>query len=745
MVIVINYLNYVNIKQGTKSEKRFSNGNTLPLVMRPFGMNSFTIQNEKNRDGWFYDPNSRSIEGIRLTHQPSPWMGDYGHLILMPQSGYPMISEDNRWSGFKPNEAILEANYMKIDFLRYRAELELTPTERGSKIRVTYRDDEAKRFALIPFDYNTTIKIDYDNNRVIGYTKAADYGVDNNFLMYFVCEFNKKIKKDETVITYRDGTYKSLDEECGFGIGINLAFEMEDSNELNMDFANSYIGIDQALLNLDRELRGKSFDEIKEQGKIVWNNYLSKIQIETDTEDQKRTFYSCMYRSLLFPRKFYEYDENEKRVHYSTSTGKVENGYMYTDNGFWDTFRSLYPLYSIIIPEEYKHMLEAFINIYKESGWLPRWISPGERGTMPGTLIDAVLADAIIKNIITGDLAKIAFEGMIKHSNKKSEEVIKGRPGIEDYLKFKYLPREKYVKSVNNTLDYVYGDFCIAQVAQKLGEKEIAKTYFERALWYENIFDKKYGFMRGRDSNNKMKDDFNPYDWGIEYCEGSAWQNSFAVYHDIVGLANIMGGKEKMVQKMDMLFESKPIYNTKNYGKEIHEITEMASVDFGQCAISNQPSFHIPYIYTCMGKPNKSNFWIRRIVSELFKFDENGFPGDEDNGSMSAWYILSSLGLYSFCPGTNEFVLCSPSVKKAVLKLENSNEFVIKTEGNMDNIYIDNVKKDGVNYSNLFINYEDIIKGTKLNFKLVREYIEKDYRENELPFSLSNKLTSKEK
>lgn len=733
-------MDYVNIKQGTKSEKRFSNGNTLPLVSRPFGMNSFTIQNEGNRGGWFYDPHSRAIEGIRLTHQPSPWMGDYGHLNFIPQSGNPMVLEDSRWSGFKPDEAVLTPNYMKVDFLRYRAEFELTPTERGSKIRVTYRDDDIKRFAIIPFNYYTELKVDFENNRVIGSTKAAHNGVDKNYTMYFICEFNREILKDETVITYSDGSYLNKYEEANVGIGINLAFQMDGHKDLEVNFTNSYISIQQANITLDRELKHKTFEEIKKEGEDSWNKYLSKIQVDTYTEEQRRTFYSCMYRSFLFPRKFYEYDKDNNIVHYSTCTGKVENGYMYTDNGFWDTFRSLYPLFSIIIPKEYKRMLEGFINIYKEGGWLPRWISPGETGTMPGTLIDGVLSDAIVKGILDEELTKMAYKGMVKHSREESGDRIKGRPGIKEYLKYGYLPREKYAKSVNNTLDYVYGDFCIAKIADKLREEDIAKEYYDRALWYKNIFDEESCFIRGRDSNNNMKENFSPYDWGIEYCEGSAWQNSFAVYHDIRGLANLMGGKEEMIKRMDMLFNSKPIYNTKNYGKEIHEITEMASVDFGQCAISNQPSFHIPFIYTCMGKPNKSNYWINKIVRELFKSNEYGFPGDEDNGSMSAWYILSSLGLYSFCPGTDEYIICSPSVKKAVINLENNKKIIINSDGEGEEVYIKNLIKDGIDYKNLFIRYEELMNGTNLEFKVTKDYLEKEYKEENLPYSLCDKL-----
>lgn len=736
-MIYINYLDYVDIKQGTKSEKRFSSGNTLPLVTRPFGMNAFTIENDEKNGGFFYSPDSRSIDGVRLTHQPSPWVGDYGNLIMMPQNSQVIIDSENRWSGFRIEEIILTPNYMNVYFLRYQARFELSPTERGAKIKVTYdKKERVNRFAIMSFDYCTNIELDCENNRVMGYTKAATGGTDKNFAMYFVFEFDEPIDKDEFVITHRDGTSSKIMTSEGVGIGANIGFEIGDKNELNIKFATSYISIEQALINLEREIGDNSLEDIKKEGRENWNKYLSKIDVETETQKQRKTFYSCFYRCFIFPRKFYEYDKDENIVHYSVYTGKVEKGYMYTDNGFWDTFRTIYPLYSLILDKEYKNMLEAFINIYKESGWLPRWISPGERGIMPGTLIDAVLADAIVKDIIKDDMATKALDGMIKHANEISKDKIKGREGIEDYLKFEYLPNEKYSHSVSSTLDYIYGDFCIAQVAEKLGENEIAKEYFDRAEWYKNLFDEKTGFIRGKNSIGEINPKFNSYEWGEEYCEGSAWQGAFAVYHDILGLANLMGGKEQMIDKMDKLFASDPIYDVGAYEKEIHEMTEMAAVDFGQCAISNQPSFHLPFIYACMGKPNKGNYWIRKIIDELFSSEVTGFPGDEDNGSMSAWYVLSSLGLYSFCPAVDEFIICAPSVKRACVNTVGK-KLVIRTKG--QGYYVKKVFKDSKIYDKLYIKYDELIKGTELRFELTKEYFDKKYKDEQLPFSLSKK------
>ena len=286
---------------------------------------------------------------------------------------------------------------------------------------------------------------------------------------------------------------------------------------------------------------------------------------------------------------------------------------------------------------------------------------------MPSTLIDAVIAEAAVNGIGSHAVLERALSGMLKHANERSAHSKYGRDGIELYLKYGYVPREDYRESVNLTLDFAYGDWCIATVAKVLGREELVAEYMRRAKNYQKLFDPDTGFMRGRDRAGKMAEDFDPITWGGEYTEGSAWQSSFAVPHDVDGLAALYGGKERMIEKLDQLFAEPPRYRVFGYGGEIHEMTEMAAVDFGQMAISNQPCFHLPYLFAALGDQEKTDYWVERLVKEAFTPTVDGYPGDEDNGSMSAWYVLATIGQYRLCPGKTEWISSKRLVKSVKL------------------------------------------------------------------------------
>ena len=647
------YLPLVNIKQGTKSTHRYSNGNTLPLVQLPFAMCGFSAQTEY-RGGWFYHPSERSLEGVRLTHQPSPWINDYGTFLFTPQTDRVYDNFNHAWSGYRPEEAIMRPDYMKLRFLRSKTDFELTPCVRGCKIRLTYPEGRVPYFSLLPVKGNYFYEVDYELNAVKGWTDGQSGTPTVNFKNYIIVKFDKPINKEKTYFGEAENGSK---EAC-----VHIAF---DDTVINADVASSYISYEQALENMKQDCLGKSFDDVQKEAEALWEEYLSRIEIETDCEKQLKTFYSCMYRTGLFPHKAYEVTGEGKKVHYCPSDGKVYDGVRYTDNGFWDTYRSEFPLLDLIGREEYAEMLEGFIVDYKEGGWLPRWPSIGERGCMPSTLLDAVIADAAVKGIIGGELLETALEGMLNHANNDAPDEDYGREGASEYVKLGYVPKDKFGDNVNLTLDAAYGDFCIAQVAKILGRDDLVDEYMARSKNYKNLFDPEKGFMRGKNSDGTFTEPFDPYDWGGDYTEGSAWQSSFAVPHDFEGLCELYGGKDKLIAKLDELFNAKPDYNIGGYRVEIHEMTEMASVDFGQCAISNQPSFHIPYIYAHLGETEKTEYWVKRLCEEAFSFEDDGFPGDEDNGATASWYILSTLGIYDICPGKNEYIRIKKLVKSA--------------------------------------------------------------------------------
>ncbi len=639
------YIPYVNIKMGTKSVPRRSYGNTLPLTQIPFGMAPFCIQTE-SREGWFYHPDHEFAEGVRLTHQPSPWINDYGTFLMTPQNDVVSNSPAGAWSGYRIQDSVQRPDYLKLTFLRSNATFELTPTERGAAIRVTYGDERPSVLSFLPIKGNYTYRYDAATKTLYGTTDGHSMDVAVNFKMYYAVRFLGDCVDADRIT-----------------LGGAFAHVGVKGRVLEARLGISYISEEMAEAAIDRECGDLSFDTLRNMAENNWEEKLHRIEIETDDEEQMKTFYSCLYRPFLFPHKAYELDAEGKPVHYTPVDGLTRPGVRYTDNGFWDTYRTVYPLYTLIARDEFAEMLEGFVNDYLECGWLPRWPSLGEVGCMPSTLIDAVIAEAAVNGIGSREVLENALKGMLHHANNESTERRYGRNGALSYLKYGYMPRDEQRESVNLTQDSAYGDWCIATVAKVLGHDELVDEYMARSKNYQKIFDKKTGFMRGLDTEGKQAEFFDPCSWGGEYTEGSAWQNSFAVPHDIEGLAELHGGKDALIAKLDELFNTPPKYRVFGYNNEIHEMTEMAAVDFGQMAISNQPSFHLPFIFAALGAQDKTDYWAEKLAREAFNSGDAGYPGDEDNGTTSAWFIFATIGQYRLCPGKTEWIKCRRLVK----------------------------------------------------------------------------------
>lgn len=644
-------LPYVYVRQGTASDPRLSRGNTLALTQLPFAMNGFTLQTRSSGGNWFFDPQDRSLEGIRLTHQPSPWIGDYTPLAFLAERGTAYAKPDERYSFFRPERMDWTPAYLQVYAERYRANMELTPTPCGAKLRLRFDGEEPAAlcvFARHPGDAG--FELLPDGMTVVGRTSYHFWPTAENFTMYFALRFSVRLDPTRTRCLPED------DAQAGIYIGLS-------EKQAEVSLAVSYLSVEQALTTLGAEVLPYSFDELRTRAEEQWEEKLGKIELEEHTpEDEKKTFYTCLYRVFLYPRRFHETTLNGETLHFCPDTGRVCTGVKYVDNGFWDTFRTVYPLLSLIDPDAEREILEGFLNTYRDCGWLPKWPSPAEVGMMPGTLIEAVLADAAVKGILTNEQLQTALEAMLKNAEQESGQLRYGRHGTNDYRKYGYIPREKYRESVNHTLDYVYGDFCIAQVLRAAGREKEAERFDASSKNYKKLFDPETGFMRGRDCGGSFAESFSAFSWGGEYCEGGPWQSSFAVYHDIDGLAELYGGRAAFSQKLDELFRTPPVFEVGGYGREIHEMTEMAIADFGQCAISNQPSFHLPWLYAAIGEPEKTEHWLRRLCSEAFSWRENGFPGDDDNGTMSAWYLFARLGFYPLCPGKPDYLGVTPEV-----------------------------------------------------------------------------------
>lgn len=708
----------IDTRHGTDNQASFSNGNCLPYTGVPFGMNFFAPQTNGDNGSWWFHPNDHVFQGFRLTHQPSPWMGDFSYLVMLPFNG--ALKEETVFhaqSSFQPNESVFNPHYLEITTKRYQATSRLIPSMYGGILKTTYTQKNARFLLSLPGNYQLTVE---DNQTVSGSISNFAGCEDQEFRFYFTLQFKKPFTFDGT-------SKKNGENEC-------FILDFGDIEEQEIRFGTSFISYEQATLNLRREQQ-LSADEYLLQAQEQWEHYLNKIDIQDKNQQRRSTFYHNLYRTFLFPQTFYEYNEHNEVIHYDTLAKEVKSGYLYTNNGFWDTYKTVYPLYSLIAQDKYEEMLEGFLNSYRESGYLPKWLSPDERGLMPGTLIDAVIADAAVKDI-RPDLMPDFLEAMVKGATIQSEKANYGRQGTNDYLTYGYVPAN-YHESVNHTLDYCYSDFCISQVAKTLGNETLAEDYRKQAKNYQHIFDPKTGFMRAKEKNGLFKEPFNDHRWGEDYAEGSAWQSSFAVYHDFQGLIQASGGSDVFQKKLIDLCNQAPTFTVDGYGYEIHEMSEMAAIEFGQVAISNQPSFHLPYLFNYIGKPEYAQPLLKQLMTQEFNDTPQGYPGDEDNGSMSGWYIFSALGFYPVCPGSGEFVLGMPLFDKVILHLSNGKDLtIITTPNHAQQQFVDHLYVNGKEYEALFLTYEILMQGGTLDFNLGIVPRPKNYSKKQLPFSL---------
>lgn len=734
----MNWLDYVNPLQGTDSIYPYSNGNTLPLTSLPFAMNAWAPQTTEAGGGWWFNPHHNRLEGLRITHQPSPWIGDYGHMAFMPQTGPLAVDAHGRSSSFRQKDMIVRPDYFKIRLLRYETTMELTPTERCASIRLTYdRRDEA-RFILAPFPGESSMTIDPTNNTVTGYTTAKAGGTPDNYRMYFVAQFSCPIVTANSGLF--DQKYKVIHELSGTDerIGAYVGLSLPENGIVEVRVSTSFISQEQAFTNLNREIGQRSFDEIHQAATAVWEKQLSVIEVESDDVDKLKTFYTSLYRTSLFPHAIHEFDANGEQIHYSPYNGRIEKGPLYADIGFWDTYRTSFPLYNLLYPSFMNEMMQGWVNAYRETGWMPKWASPGERSMMPGTLIDVSFADAVVKGN-TGFDVESAYEGLLKHATTVSSDQRYGRKGMKEYLQFNYMPADIHThESVCNTLDYVYGDFCIAQIAKHLGREEEYQHLIKRAENYKHMYDPSVGFMRGKLQDGSWLEPFDPTLWGGPYTEGGAYQSSWAVQHDLLGLSEVMGGRQAAKERLDALFAAEPAFKVGSYGFEIHEMSEMAMIDFGQFAISNQPSFHFPYIYTALGYPALTQHWVRKTMDELFSSQSDGLPGDEDNGSLCAWYVFGAMGFYPLTPGVPEYVLGTPYFKKMTVHLENGQQIVIEAPGNADDQkYVTGVQMNDVSIQNLYLTHDQLVNGGTILFEMSSEPPAEVSDMAKLPYAMS--------
>ena len=740
----VDYASYVNPLVGTESTFELSTGNTYPAIARPWGMNFWTPQTGKMGDGWTYQYTATKIRGFKQTHQPSPWINDYGQFAIMPMVNAPEFNEDKRASWFSHKGETAKPYYYKVYLADYDIVTELVPTERAAMFRFTFPENEHSYVVVDAYDKGSYVKIDKANNRIIGYTTRNSGGGPANFKNYFVVEFDKPFTYCATVAD-SVVTENKVEQQANHA-GAIIGFATKKGEEVHARVASSFISHEQALLNL-KELGSDNFDVLVQKGQDAWNEMLGRFEVEGGNLDQYRMFYSCLYRSLLFPRKFYEIDANGQVVHYSPYNGEVVPGYMYTDTGFWDTFRCLFPLLNLAYPSVNKEIQEGLINTYKESGFFPEWASPGHRGCMVGNNSASVLVDAYMKGVKVDDIETL-YKGLIHGTENVHPEVSStGRQGYEYYNKLGYVPYDvKINENAARTLEYAYDDWCIYQLAKDLKrpKKEI-NLFAKRAMNYKNLFDPESKLMRGKNADGTFQSPFSPLKWGDAFTEGNSWHYSWSVFHDPQGLIDLMGGDEMFVTMMDSVFSVPPIFDDSYYGFPIHEIREMTVMNMGNYAHGNQPIQHMIYLYNYAKQPWKAQYWLRQVMNRMYTPTPDAYCGDEDNGQTSAWYVFSALGFYPVCPGTDQYVLGAPLFKKATIHLENGKNVVINApENSQSNIYIQDMKVNGQEYTKNYYTFPMFTNGATIDIRMGdTPNKSRGVQAEDLPYSFTNELKKK--
>lgn len=725
-------VDYVSTLVGTLSKHSLSTGNTYPAIAMPWGMNFWTPQTGRMGDGWQYVYTEDKIRGFKQTHQPSPWINDYGQFAIMATTGKPSFNEDERASWFSHKAEVSTPYYYKVYLADWDVVAEVAPTERAAIIRLTFPDTEQANIVVDAFDGGSRVKADAATRSITGYTVKNSGGVPKNFRNYFVISVDHNFKVSQSIDGDRQGAVVTLKTRRGEQVCLRVA--------------SSFISEEQAWQNL-KELGNRSFDQVCAAGRKCWNEVLGRIEVEDKNIDHLRTFYSCLYRSVLFPRSFYEIDANGKPVHYSPHTGEVCPGYYFTDTGFWDTFRCLFPLLNLVYPEMNEKMQEGLVNCYKESGFLPEWASPGHRGCMVGNNSASVVADAYLKNGqlgLTNYDIDVLWEAVKHGANAVHPQVASsGRLGFEYYNKLGYVPYNVGInENVARTLEYAYDDWCIYQLGKKLGKKEKElKPFREHAMNYKNVFDKESKLMRGRNEDGTFQSPFSPLKWGDAFTEGNAWHYTWSVFHDPEGLIRLMGGKEVFVSMLDSVFNVPPLFDESYYRSVIHEIREMQIMGMGNYAHGNQPIQHMIYLYDWAGQPWKAQQRVREVMERFYNAAPDGYCGDEDNGQTSAWYVFSAMGFYPVCPGSGQYAIGTPFFNHMTIHLPQGKKLTIDAN-NVNNSYIGNMTLNGQAYNNNYLEHTELLKGGKITYDMQAvPNRQRGTSKASLPYSFTNETT----
>ncbi|MCD2324354.1 GH92 family glycosyl hydrolase [Sphingomonas sp. IC-56] len=714
----------VNPLMGTDSDYTLSYGNTYPAVAVPWGMNFWSPVTGKMGSGWGYTYDANKISGIKQTHQPSPWMNDYAAFELMAVTGPLRIKQDERASWFSHKAEEAKPYKYKVYFADHDVTAEVVPTSRAAQFRFTFPESDDAHIVLDAYNEGSMVNIDAKNRRITGYARNNSGGVPHNFHNFFVLQFDH----DFTVTRTWDQNWKlsASAKSEGAHVGAVVSFKTRRGERVGVKVASSFISPEQAQQNLAQEVGRDSFSQTEAKARAIWEGELSRIRVTDPDIDARRTFYSALYRMLQFPRTFHEVDAKGQTVHYSPYDGKVHPGPMFTDNGFWDTWRAVFPFFALMYPEVDGQIMQGLVNTYKESGWLPEWASPGHRNVMIGSNSANLIADAYLSGVRGFDVETL-YEAMVKNATTSQGRprdergrVVNavGREGVEYYNKLGYVPYDVGInENAARTLEYATADFSLSRLAAALGKTEDAAKYAQQAQNYRKLYDPQSGWMRGRNQDGSWATPFNSLKWGDAFTEGNSLHYSWSVMQDVQGLIDLMGGEAKFVERLDSIFYTPPLFDDSYYGQTIHEIREMQIVNMGNYAHGNQPIQHMIYLYNWAGAPWKAQYHVRNVMKKLYAPTPDGYPGDEDNGQTSAWYVFSALGFYPVTPTVGQYAIGSPLFRNVEMTLPNGKRLSIEATNNgPDNVYIQSVTINGKRHDKSWLSREQLMGGGKIRF-----------------------------
>lgn len=668
----MNVLDTVNPLQGTDSDQSFSTGNTSPLVGTPRGLTYWTPQTSDGR--FIFDRRAVKLTGFRATHSPSPWMGDYGHFDVMPVVGDVGRTPAARASAYRTDQQYARPHLYRTTLLHYGVDVEMTASRSCAVFRFTFPPDAGDRAAIViqtgaaeaVSDGEVRVIRNGDRVRLIGRSSSNHGGVPGNFACHFVAEIDGVEIVGQGVFDDRAGGDCEAGSAQRAGPRAGAFVRIHPRGPVVVRVATSFIGHEQALLNLNREVTGRSFDAVAQSTGDRWKQWLNRIAADGGTAADRTCLYTAMYRVGLFPMAMHEFNANDAAHHYSPYTGRLHSGVLYTNNGFWDTYRTVYPLLAIIDRDGFGEIVDGFLQAYRQGGWLPRWASPGYRDCMIGSHSDVVIAEAVAHGIDGFDYEE-AYEAIRRNAfDIPSNAGAYGRVALDEYTRLGYVPVEATPYSVSWTLDNAHCDWCIAQVARHVGRREDEQLLLARSGNYRSLWHKASGFMRPRHRDGRWAEPWSEFEWGHSYVEGGPWQHSLHVPHDLAGLAALFGGPDRLMDRVDQMLTTPPHFARGHYAEEIHEMTEMALArdaagkSFGQYAHSNQPVHAFLAIPAALGHPQRSARHIARVMRALYTPDR--LAGDEDNGEMSAWYVLAALGQIAPCPGSGQTVAVNTGI-----------------------------------------------------------------------------------